>query len=242
MTDEHADFETLVSSLRDEKTRAEYGAPYDRYHTSLIPRLFGFLLVGCGNLVYGFRPSYLKFRAVEVIARVPYHSWASASFTLLTMFYSDERRALRLMTISRFAAFAAENETMHVVVISKLARAHQCAGFFRHSFIPMLFAFVYFWGSYLLYFVNPRWSLELNYLFEHHAFEQYSRFLEEHGDHLRRCSIESEYLAAYGRQPRSEYEFFELVRNDELVHRNRSIREIEMHSHSLTSPRPAVIS
>lgn len=230
MVDEHADFETLVASLKDDRMRAEYKAPLDSYRPGFIPRLLGFILVGCGNLVYGRKPSYMKFRAVEIIARVPYHSWASAAFTLLTLFYSDERRALRLSTISRFAQFASENETMHVVVISKLARAHERAGVLRHTIIPVLFAFFYFWTSYVLYMVSPRWSLELNYLFESHAYAQYSLFLKECGDHLKRCAIESEYLNAYGRHPRSEYEFFELVRNDELVHRNRSIREIEMHA------------
>lgn len=234
MNDERAEFEKLIISLNDDTVRAEYKAPYDSYRPRLVPRILGWILIGSGNLVYGRRPSYMKFRAVEVIARVPYHSWASAAFTLLTMFYADEMRALRLTKIARFAHFASENETMHVVVVSKLARAHEHAGFLRHSVIPMLFAFAYYWASYLLYFVNPRWSLELNYLFESHAFEQYSLFLEQCGDHLKRCTIESEFLTAYGRHPRSEYEFFQGVRNDELVHRNRSIHELEMHTERTT--------
>ena len=39
---------------------------------------------------------------------------------------------------------------MHVVVISQLAKRGQKAGFFLHTLIPMLFAFFYFWWSYLL--------------------------------------------------------------------------------------------
>jgi hypothetical protein len=46
---------------------------------------------------------------------------------------------------------------------------------------------------------------------------------------LSREMIESEFLSWYGRHPRSEYEFFRSVRNDELVHRNRSIHEIGLH-------------
>ena len=229
MADEHAEYEALVALLNDDSERRAYAAPFDHYRPRLIPRLLGGILIGCGNLLYGRAPSFQKFRALEVIARIPYHSWASAAFTLLTLFYSDEARALRLSTVSRFATFAANNETMHVVVVSNLCRSHGRSGFFRHTLIPMLFGFFHFWASYLLYMLSPRYSLELNYLFEHHAFEQYSHFIKEHERELRHCVIESPYLTAYGRHPRSEYEFFCAIRNDELIHRNRSVREIGMH-------------
>jgi hypothetical protein len=229
MSDERDEFERLNASLLDAALREEYRRPLDGYRPSLVPRMLGGFLVACGNLVYGERPSYQKFRAVEVIARVPYHSWASAAFTLLTAFYADERRALKLMTIARFARFASDNETMHVVVVSKLACAHEPAGFFRFTLIPMVFAFFYFWMSYWLYLLSPRYALETNYLFESHAFEQYSRFLDAEAETLKHLPIESAFLAAYGRHPRSEYDFFEMVRNDELIHLNRSIHEIEMN-------------
>ncbi|MBI3572532.1 hypothetical protein HY091_03315 [Candidatus Kaiserbacteria bacterium] len=229
MPDEHADFEKLIESLNDDVLRASYAAPLDGYRPTFMPRLLAGFLIGCGNLVYGRAPSYLKFRAIEIIARVPYHSWASAIFTLLTLFYADEKRALRLSTLSRFTRFAAENETMHVVVVSALALKHARPGLLRHTIVPVVFAFIYFWKSYFIYLINPRWSLETNYLFEQHAYDQYSLFLAAHQEELKRSPIESEFLAWYGRHPRSEYEFFQSVRNDELVHRNRSIHELRMH-------------
>lgn len=228
MNDERDAHELLVESLNDDTTLKSYKEPLDGYRPGLLPRLLGGVLIWCGNIFYG-KPSYLKFRAVEVIARIPYHSWASAAFTLLTMFYSDEQRALRLSTISRFARFAADNETMHVVVISALARKEQPASIIRHTLIPMFFAFFYFWMSYILYLLNPRWSLETNYLFEQHAFDQYSLFLTENEEMLKGKAIESDFLVWYGRHPRSQYEFFRSVRNDEIVHRNRSIHEIVLH-------------
>ena len=226
---EHAEFEKLIESLNDDAVREAYKAPLDGYRPGPLPRLLGGILVWCGNTVYGRKPSYLKFRAVEVIARVPYHSWASAAFTLLTFFYTDEARALKLSTISHFARFASDNETMHVVVISALARKEYPAGVVRHTLIPLFFAFFYFWMSYFLYLINPRWSLETNYLFEQHAFDQYSLFLKENEASLKTSPIESEFLAWYGRHPRSQYEFFQSVRNDEIVHRNQSIHEITLH-------------
>jgi hypothetical protein len=221
--------ERLIESLSDEGVLREYKKPLDNYRPGLLPRALGGFLVFCGNLVYGNNPSYLKFRAVEVIARVPYHSWNAVAFTLFTLFYSNEKRALRLTRVSRFARFSSDNETMHVVVISGLARKEQRAGVIRHTIIPMLFSFFYFWVSYLLYMINPRWSLETNYLFESHAFEQYDLFIKLYETELRTKPIESEFLAWYGRHPRSQYEFFMSVRNDEIVHRNQSIHAITQH-------------
>lgn len=234
MQKEHEEYEELIKSLNEPQTLQAYKEPLDSYRVGFLPRFLGGILVWCGNTIYG-KPSYLKFRAVEVIARVPYHSWASAAFTLLTLFYSDEKRALRLSTVAKFARFASDNETMHVVVISDLARKEGSAGVIRHTLIPMLFAFFYFWMSYIIYLINPRWSLETNYLFEQHAFDQYSLFLKDNEEMLKSKPIESEFLEWYGRHPRNQYEFFQSVRNDEIVHRNRSIHEIALNKNHATN-------
>ncbi|MEK7068325.1 MAG: alternative oxidase, partial [Patescibacteria group bacterium] len=188
--------------------------------------VLGGWLILCGNLLYGKEPSYLKFRALEVIARVPYYSWASAAYTLLTLCYRSELRALRLAKVARFAQLAQDNETMHVVVISHLAAREGRAGWIRHTVVPLLFAFFYFWWSYFLYMVSPRSAYELNYLFESHAFAQYSRFLATHEARLKSKTVASEFLTWYGRRPANQYELFRSVRNDEIIHRNRSIEEI----------------
>ena len=234
-----AEFEELIKQLNDEELMREYIAAYDNYKPAFLPRLLGGFLVFCGNLVYGREPSYLKFRAVEVIARVPYHSWASAAFTLMTMFYTSEERAMKLSKIKDYAILASDNETMHVVVISMLSKREKHAGIIRFTIIPMLFAFFYFWMSYVLYILKPRWSLETNYLFEQHAFDSYTRFLELHSEELKQKTIDSEYLNWYGRHPRNQYEFFCSVRNDEIVHRNRSIHEIELNENRLSRETPA---
>ncbi len=220
------DLEALNLELNDPEQLEAYKKPFDNYRPGLLPRLLGGILVNSGNVFYGFEPSYLKFRAVEVIARVPYHSWSSVAYTLLTMFYSDEKRAMHLSNITKYARLAQDNETMHVVVTTQLAQKESPAGFFRHILVPMIFAFFYFWASYFLYLFNHKWSLELNYLFEQHAFEQYSKFLSTHGEELKKKVVDSEFLRWYGRNPKNQYEFFLSVRNDELIHRNRSVKEI----------------
>jgi hypothetical protein len=90
----------------------------------------------------------------------------------------------------------------------------------------MLFSFFYFWAAYWLYMLDKKYALELNYLFESHAFSQYTRFIEKHKDVLIQKPIESEFLVWYGRKPANQYEFFQSVMRDELIHRNESIEHI----------------
>jgi hypothetical protein len=221
--------EALVKELNDPVLRGEYARAYDSYKPGFVANVLGYLLVGSGNLVYGKKPTYEKFKAIEVIARMPYQSWEVATYTLLTAFYSDEKRAIELTKTSRFSREAQDNETLHVVVISQIVKRLKCEGFFRHVLIPLLFSFFYFWTLYLLYMLSRKAALELNFIFEDHAYHQYQEFLVLHGERLRDTLVHSEFLAFYGRHARSEYELFESIRNDELIHRNRSIRELQAH-------------
>lgn len=118
---------------------------------------------------------------------------------------------------------------MHVVVISQIVKRLKCERFLKHVLIPLLFSFFYFWTLYLLYLLSRKSALELNYIFENHAYHQYQEFLVLHGERLRDTPIYSDFLTFYGRNPRNEYELFESIRNDELIHRNRSIRELQAH-------------
>lgn len=219
--------EALVKELNDPTLRAEYARAYDHYKPGIVARVLGYILVGSGNFVYGKNPSYEKFKAIEVIARIPYQSWEVATYTLLTGLYANEERAIELTKTSTFSREAQDNETMHVVVMSQIVKRLNCQGFFRHVLIPLLFALFYFWTIYLLYMLSRRSALELNYIFENHAYHQYQQFLTEHGARLRDTPVFSDFLVFYGRNPRSEYELFESIRNDELIHRNRSIRELQ---------------
>lgn len=228
------EFEALNTKLNDPEQLRAYKEAYDGYSTRFLPRLIGGIFVRCGNAVYGSEPSYLKFRSVEVVARVPYQSWSSVIYTLLTIFYTNERKALKLSQITRFAGIAEDNETMHLIVISHLAVAEKKAGLIRHTLMPMFFAFFYFWVSYILYLICPLWSFELNYLFEQDAFEQYSRFLDLYSEELKKKPVDSKFLIWYGRNPQNQYEFFRSVRNDEIIHRNQSICEIDAEDGGLS--------
>ncbi len=207
----------------------EYKRRYDHFALRRTPRFLGKVLVASGDLFYGREPSYGKFKAIEVIARIPYQSWEVVGYMLLTLFYSDERRAVRLSQTLRFGRFSQDNETMHVVVLSQLARKYGECGFLRYTLMPLLFSFFYFAASFLLYLVSPRRALELNYVFEDHAFSQYSRFLEERGEALRNRAVKSEFLDFYGREVATEYDLFRTIRCDEIIHRNLSAAEARRH-------------
>lgn len=217
-----AQHELLIESLKNAEQLEEYKKAYDGYQVGIIPKVLGTILVTCGNLVYGQEPSYGKFKAVEVIARIPYQSWEVASYMLLTMFYSNEHKAIELSKTSRFGRSSQDNETMHVVVFSQLAKKYGQDGFIHHTLIPLLFSFGYAAASFVLYLFSPQSALQLNYLFEDHAFAQYSRYIETHQEELRSRPILSDFLEFYGRHAKSEYEFFVSVRNDEIIHRNMS--------------------
>lgn len=216
--------EELCLSLNDPETYQAYFGLALAEPLGLLPRLAGSLLVTCGNLVYGKEPSYGKFKAVEVIARIPYQSWEVATYMLLTLGYSDEQKAIRLSETSRFSRLAQDNETMHVVVLSQLAKRYGQDSLLRHTFIPVLFSFFYFSAGFLLYLMKPRWSFQLNYLFESHALSQYQGFLEREGERLRHTPIQMDFLEFYGRHAKTEYELFASIRNDELIHRNQSAK------------------
>lgn len=214
--------EALLKTLEDAGQLEEYKKSYDGYPVDLIPKFLGSVLVTCGNLVYGQAPSYGKFKAVEVIARIPYQSWEVASYTLLTLFYSNEKKAIELSKVSRFSRISQDNETMHVVVLSQLAKKYGEDGFIRYTLIPLLFSFGYAAASFILYLFSPKSSLQLNYLFEDHAFSQYSKFVELYAEELKSKPVLIDFLDFYGRHVKNEYELFVSIRNDEIIHRNMS--------------------
>lgn len=217
--------EELVTSLRDRGAFASYQALHDAFRPGFLARFFGGILLFSGNTLYGKEPSYGKLKALEVVARIPYQSWEVAGYMLLTLFYMDEQRAIELSKTSRFSREAQDNETMHVVVLSQLAKKHKQSNFIWHTLIPLSFALFYFLSTLFLYLISPRKAFELNYVFENHAFAQYRRFLEQNEALLKERSLQSDFLDAYGRSSENEYEFFLSVSCDEIIHRNRSAEQ-----------------
>lgn len=226
----HHSHEEVVLALQNPANLQNYKLASEGYQAHWLPKAIGQSMVFLGNFVYGKSPSYGKFKAIEVIARIPYQSWEVVSYMLLTFFYANEAKAIELSRTSRFSRAAQDNETMHVIVISQLAKKHAQNSFFLHTFIPLVFSFFYFTASFILYLLHPRYSFQLNYVFECHAFLQYQKFLDANEEALKSEPILCDFLSLYGRYPKSEYEFFHSILTDELIHRHQSYLESEKYN------------
>jgi hypothetical protein len=214
--------ESQARELLDDEIRQALALKYADYHYALIPRLLARHLVFLGNFFYGSRPSLGKFYAVEVIARIPYASWELLGYIAQTALFSQEDRAISLGRRSRFSRIAHDNETMHVIVIRQLLNS-QNLGIMRTVWLPLIISAGYFLACGLLHATKPRWAYELNALFEEHAYQQYQAFLEQEAEMLQATPLESRFLDFYGRTATRWWEFFLLVRNDELLHKVHSL-------------------
>lgn len=227
MTTENATHEQRVLELKDDAKRQAEFERFSSYQTSAIPLVLAKMLFATADLVYGKAPSYQKFYVIELIARVPYQSWEMWSYVFQTLVFANETRSIKLAELQRFSRLASDNETMHVVVIGTVLNK-------RPSLMNLIFSFSlslgYFCTCFWLHAIKPAWAYELNFLFETHAYQAYDTFLKEHEAELKLKPIKSKFLNFYGRQTATEYEFIELVRNDELLHRNASLAYITAKS------------
>ena len=225
----HEEHEELVKKLENKDTLDEYRSESEDHTTSAFASFVATMLVILGNTTFGKKPSLSKFKALEVVARIPYQSWEVATYTLLTGFYQNEAKAIELTKREAFQRTAQDNETMHVVVISQLVKKKGESNAILHTVLPMIFSFFYFWVSYILYMISRKTSHEINYLFETHAFLQYDEYLKVNEAELRKTKIEVAFLKEYGRAVDNEYDFFYSVRSDELIHRHESLMRVKKY-------------
>ncbi|MGB0925351.1 MAG: alternative oxidase [Minisyncoccia bacterium] len=218
--------EALLKELQNGDQLKAYKEKYDNLPCGFLPRFFAKILFGTIDIMYGSEPSLQKFKVLEVVARVPYQTWEFVSYLATTNFYNNEKRAIDYACIADFGKFAQDNETMHVVVISHICKQEKVGNWFAHTFIPIIMAYIYMIISTVLYLLDRKHSYELNYMFEDHAYSQYTIFLEKNKESLKSKPIHSEFLNYYGRVCDNQYDFFESVKNDEIIHRNESAVEM----------------
>ncbi|MDQ5952352.1 MAG: ubiquinol oxidase [Patescibacteria group bacterium] len=224
----------MVFSLQNQETEAVKlcnadfrQATFDAYkdfRAATAPKILARALFMATDLVYGKAPSYNKFYAIEIIARIPYQSWEMWSYIVQTLYFSQEQKTIELGELAHFSRVAQDNETMHVVVIGTILQK-------QHSLIrlafPFILSFIYFQACFLLHLLSRTWAYELNFLFEEHAYRTYDAFLQRESEQLKQAPLDSAYLKWYGRDVKNQYEFVELVRNDELLHRNASVTHMK---------------
>ncbi len=227
--------EALLKQFKDKEKLKSYKERYDNLPTSFFPRLLAKILFGTVDIIYGKKPSIRKFKVIEVVARVPYQTWEFANYLLTTNFYTNEEKALKFASRGDFGKFAQDNETMHVVVISQICKKEHRGNWPIHTFIPIVLAYIYFIISTILYLISSKYSYELNYLFENHAYNQYEWFIKDHADDLEKKSLKSKFLDFYGRPAKNQLAFFEAVKNDEIIHRNQSAIEMVKQNDNLVT-------
>lgn len=218
-----ASHEQEAIKLKDDTLRqAEYAKIKD-FKPGKLAILVSRVLFAVTDAIYGKAATYAKFYVIEVVARIPYQSWELWSYIVQTLFFADEQYVIKLAKQTEFSRLAQDNETMHVIVIGAILHKHR--GILSDLFAFGL-SFSYFLVCFTLYLISPRHAYELNVLFEEHAYNTYNGFLIAKAEELKTKSLHSVFLDWYGRHVTTEYEFIELVRNDELLHRNQTLEQI----------------
>mmetsp|Transcript_67514 Transcript_67514/g.119835 ORF Transcript_67514/g.119835 Transcript_67514/m.119835 type:complete len:465 (+) Transcript_67514:92-1486(+) len=164
-----------------------------------------------------------RFYVLETLARVPY-------FAFLTCLHMYESCGMRERTrLMRTHYAEADNELHHLLIMESLGGSDQ----FIDRFIAQHMAFGYFFYSIAVYMFIPKAAYHLSELIEAHAFNTYTKYLEDNRELLQAHpvpDIAREYyggedaLRNYlnkGEQPpplNNLYDVFMLIRNDEQDH------------------------
>ena len=207
-------------------TRSELA--YTHAETLATPRrsysLAAKLLFLTMDLMYGRRGSFSKYRVLEVVARVPYQTWETASYKRITRVHRRTGLAARIW--DRVLEFRAQqdNETWHLLIMSELAASSgRREDPVRYRLLPHLIAFGYWHFCWLLYVLKPGWSHRLNADFEDHAEHEYAEFVRDHPE-LEIQPWTSVVCADYGRFD-SVADLMRQISHDERCHK----RESEVH-------------
>jgi ubiquinol oxidase len=207
------------TDLRAEQART-LSSPRRRYGP-LARGLFGLL-----DLIYGRERSLSKFKVLEVVARVPYQAWESVAYVAVTHRYSRPAFARRIFERANESRAQQDNEQWHLLILEELVdRGGRRESFARFRLLPQALAVVYYWLSWLLYVIRPRWSYALNADFEDHAEHEYALFVQEHPD-LEDEPYDGLFAEEYGYFA-SLADLFRQIGHDERVHKEESLARME---------------
>lgn len=210
------------------KEKVDYQA--EQQKTLATPRRkYGFLarlLFFTMDLFYGRTKSFVKFKVLEVIARVPYQSWEHVAYIAMTHTYAAPDFARRIFEFVKEARRQQDNEQWHLLILEEITHQRRPEeDFIRYRIVPQITAFFYYHVSWLLYVIKPSLSYSLNADFEDHAEHEYMEFVEENPS-FENQPFESEFKDDYG-YFESMADFLRQVALDERKHKEESIRRIE---------------
>ena len=212
---------TLKSTEELKRGQAEtLATPRRRY--KLLSR--GLFLVM--DLLYGKKPGYLKFKILEVIARVPYQSWEHVAYIAMTHTYAEPHFARRVFEFVRESRSQQDNEQWHLLILEEMIQKQGIReNFFMFRIVPQFMAFFYYHLSWLLYVMKPAWSYGLNADFEDHAEHEYMELVRENPQ-FETTPFESDFRADYG-ELESLADLFRQIGLDERLHKEESLNRIK---------------
>ena len=192
-------------------------------------RSYGFLASGLFmtmNLCYGRKRTILKFKVLEVIARVPYQAWEHVAYIAMTHTYNKPHFARRIFEFVKESRQQQDNEQWHLLILEEMTQKGKIhENFFLYMIVPQFLAFFYYHVSWLLYVMKPAWSYALNADFEDHAEHEYMEFVKENPA-LESSPFDSDFKEDYGNF-RSVADLFRRIGLDERIHKEESLARIE---------------
>jgi ubiquinol oxidase len=150
------------------------------------------------DVVYRRERSLEKFEVLEIVARVPYQSWEVVSYIAITQMYPDKAFAEEMFDRIKLARAAQDNEQYHLLILEDLLhqRGHEAPWIMRRL-LPQLIAMPYYYVTWLMTALRPRWAFVLNADFEDHAEHEYMEFVAEHPE-FDTTPVQSMFFAQYG--------------------------------------------
>ena len=198
------------------------------------PRRYGWdarLQFWLEDLIFGRPRTLSKFKARELIARMPYLSWEQAAFLAAGTIRDRTVRARRLYDSLAETRAEQDNEDWHILILEELIAARGTReNQIRYRLIPQLAAFVQYQQFWLLEVLNPAWSCRLNADIEDHAEHEYAALVAEHPE-WESEPFQSAIASGYA-DCESLADLFRQIGADEGVHKEMSLERM-----SRTRPR-----
>lgn len=177
------------------------------------------------DLLYGRRRTLAKFRVLEVVARLPYQAWETASYRQLNKVHDSPARLATLWDRIRGFRAQQDNEQWHLMLLDELAEQEGLRlNRLKFHWLPRLICFGWWHFCWALYAVRPTWSHRLNADFEDHAEHEYALYVQEN-PHLEIAPWQPAVCREYG-EFASQADLLRQVCLDERAHKAESERHL----------------
>ena len=182
-----------LSTEELQKEQARTLASPRRAYGPLARALFGVM-----DALYGKERSLQKFKVLEIVARVPYQSWEVVSYIAITHMYPDRAFAQEMFERVKLGRNAQDNEQYHLLILEDLLQQReQRMSWLKVRLVPQVLAIPYYYATWLMTALRPRWAVALNADFEDHADHEYMTFVAENPQ-FDTSPAESMFLKEYG--------------------------------------------